>query len=549
MNEHERPQPQNLAAEEGVLGAIMLAGTTEAGAKIIDALRATGLEPDDFYRPSHGLIYETALALVERGEPTDAVSLADALEGDRLDEAGGNERLHELAALVPATANAPHYATIVVKEAERRRLAEAGRTLQAAAENGALDDTLRERVTRALESRRTRRAESVEFLAVEEFVARVEPQAKPLAIDADGGTVLPATGLAMVYGTGGAGKTTLWLDAAMHLTAGIDWLDGCVRPVRKLRVGWIENEGPREEFRRKLERKHAAWKGRIKRGRLLVFDRPWSKFDLRRDEHRSELARVVAEHDVDLLIVGPLHRLGMEGGGTPDEVRAFTALIEAVQERCLRPVLFVVIHHDNRAGQVSGAWEGVPDLLVHVQGQGNGRLRVFWQKARWSAALHATGLNLAWAEGEGFAVEEKPELDEEAIAEAIVAAISDEPGIGWTKVAERTPGIRDTRRREVRDGLLQARRIVNVVKDESGERAALNHCPPKRPASLYRADDPTIRHLRPEPDADGTQIASDRGEGEEVHLRPASRPKGTQDAGTQFVTPRIGHDAAEEAEH
>jgi hypothetical protein len=455
-----RPDPQNLDAEESVLGAIMLSATPDAGAKIIDALRATGLEPDDFYRPSHGLIYATALALVDRREPTDAVSLADALDG-RLDEAGGKERLHELAALVPATANAPHYATIVVKEAQRRRLAESVRRLQAALQNGALTDDLREEARRSLEPRRTRRAESVEFLTVEEFVARVEPQAEPLAIDADGGTVLPATGLAMVYGTGGAGKTTLWLDAAMHLTAGIDWLDGCVRPVRKLRVGWIENEGPREEFRRKLERKHAAWRGRIKRGRLLVFDRPWSKFDLRRDEHRSELARVVAEHDLDLLIVGPLHRLGMQGGGTPDEVRAFTALIEAVQERCPRPVLFVVIHHDNRAGQVSGAWEGVPDLLVHVQGRGHGRLRVLWQKARWSAALHATGLDLIWAEGEGFQQAEAEQSRPERVWDNIAAYVLEHGGCAWNEVAEAVSGERKYLMRR-RDAMLTEGLIVNA---------------------------------------------------------------------------------------
>ncbi len=109
------------------------------------------------------------------------------------------------------------------------------------------------------------------------------------------------------------------------------------------------------------------------------------------------------------MIVGPLTRLGMEGGGTPDDVRAFVRYLEDVQARAGRPVSIVVLHHENRAGQISGAWEGVPDLLVHVQAQGNGHTRVYWQKSRWSSALHGTSTVLAWDAHEGFVVEDKPD--------------------------------------------------------------------------------------------------------------------------------------------
>jgi AAA domain/DnaB-like helicase N terminal domain len=547
----ERPAPQNLAAEESVLGAIMLAGHDgpEPGAAVIAKIQATGLAPDDFYyRDRHGLVYEAALAVAERGEPPHALAVEHELRARRkLTVVGGIAHLHELAALVPATANAASYARLVVEAAERREEVNVAFALRVAAENGGLpaDPDLRERLAR-LGQRRSRVGDAVEFVTFEQFVARPELQAEPLVIDADGGTVLAATGIAMVYGNGGAGKTTLWLDGAMHFAAGVEWLDGQVRPVRKLRVAWIENEGPREEFRRKLDRKLALWRSRVKRDRLRVLDRPWSRYDLRRDDHRDALARVVRDAAVDLLVVGPLHRLGMEGGGTPDEIRAFTELVEDVQRRCGRPVLFVIIHHENRAGQVSGAWEAVPDLLVHVQGQGHGRLRVFWQKARWSSLLHATALNLTWAEGEGFAVEERDELNDDAIAEQIVEAISADPGKGWTRVVERTPGMRDTRRRAVRDQLLRAGKIVNVVKDDSGQQVRLDHCPERRQAHLYLAGDPTIGHLRPGRDADGTQSAAAGGEGATADLRPASLPIGDAAAGPQSFTPltSLGGDAS-----
>src|ERR1700758_5216537 len=99
--------PQNLEAEESVLGAMMISpGAIGAVSEILDA--------GDFYRESHAKVYRAALALYAKGEPVDAITLVDALgERGELDDVGGRPRIHELAALVPATANAAHYARIV----------------------------------------------------------------------------------------------------------------------------------------------------------------------------------------------------------------------------------------------------------------------------------------------------------------------------------------------------------------------------------------------------------------------------------------------------
>ena len=113
-----------------------------------------------------------------------------------------------------------------------------------------------------------------EYVTLEEFVAVDEPGAEPLAASSDGGSVIPAGGLVVFYGGGGAGKTTALVDAMMHLAAGIPWL-GLVKPTRPLTVVWIENEGPRPEFRKKLGAKLAAWLGgsthnRIRHGSRLA---------------------------------------------------------------------------------------------------------------------------------------------------------------------------------------------------------------------------------------------------------------------------------------
>src|SRR5580765_8164745 len=115
--------PQNLEAEESVLGAMMLSpGAIGAVSEILDA--------SDFYRESHARIYRAALGLYAKGEPVDAITLVDELEErGELEEAGGRVRLHELAALVPATANAAHYARIVREMATLRGLIAAGQEI------------------------------------------------------------------------------------------------------------------------------------------------------------------------------------------------------------------------------------------------------------------------------------------------------------------------------------------------------------------------------------------------------------------------------------
>ena len=114
--------PQNLDAEESVLGAMMLSpGAIGAVSEVLDG------DGRDFYRESHAKIYKAALALYGKGEPVDAITLVDELDerGD-LEAVGGSARVHELATLVPASANARHYAQIVHETAILRGLIQAG---------------------------------------------------------------------------------------------------------------------------------------------------------------------------------------------------------------------------------------------------------------------------------------------------------------------------------------------------------------------------------------------------------------------------------------
>lgn len=117
---YDRTPPQDVAAEQSVLGGMML--SKDAIADVVEQLRGT-----DFYRPAHEAIYDAILDLYGRGEPADAVTVADELtkRGD-MTRIGGAPYLHTLISAVPTAANAGYYARIVRERAVLRRLVEAG---------------------------------------------------------------------------------------------------------------------------------------------------------------------------------------------------------------------------------------------------------------------------------------------------------------------------------------------------------------------------------------------------------------------------------------
>ena len=111
-----RVPPNNLRAEESVLGAMLL--SREAIAEVVEIL-----EPDHFYKPAHGHLYEAIMSLYSSGEPVDAVTVADELKrAGMLDEIGGPAVLLDFQATTPAISNAFHYAKIVEEHALLRRM-------------------------------------------------------------------------------------------------------------------------------------------------------------------------------------------------------------------------------------------------------------------------------------------------------------------------------------------------------------------------------------------------------------------------------------------
>src|SRR5713101_2084112 len=115
----KRVPPQNIEAEQSVLGAILL--DNDAINQTIEILTA-----EDFYRESHREIFRSMVALDDRSQPVDAITLTEALRTKgALEMVGGPGYIAELAATVPTAANVAHYARIVREKAVLRSLASA----------------------------------------------------------------------------------------------------------------------------------------------------------------------------------------------------------------------------------------------------------------------------------------------------------------------------------------------------------------------------------------------------------------------------------------
>ena len=313
------------------------------------------------------------------------------------------------------------------------------------------------------------------FVPAHEFASVDEPSADMLiGYDADDAAAV-AGGTVVNYGAGGAGKTTLTLDLCLHMATGTDWL-GLTVP-RTVKIAIVENDGPRGRFRRKVRAKLAAWTGDPPGDRLVVLDEPWGRVKLAREDHREAIADYLRTHEVDVLLAGPIVSLGMIGGGTPDEVSAFEAHLFALRALLDRPLAVWLIHHQNVRGQISGAWDRVPDTLVRLVATGNGQTRLVWQKARDSSTLHGITWKLKWTPGSSFEIDDTPDVTEEDIAAGILAAVLANPGASWNKVDKAVKG-NATTKREVRDRLVADGQLVNRGKGKT--------------FALYPRDDETV---------------------------------------------------------
>jgi hypothetical protein len=277
------------------------------------------------------------------------------------------------------------------------------------------------------------------FVPFREFTKHPFPDAEPL-LGKRGAIYLARGSLLIVYGGDGAAKSTWTIDAIAHLASGRDWLGIPVpRPVRCL---LIENEGPGALTRFKLEAKAASWDGPDFTDNLDVFTEPWGAFTFADEVARKLLTDYCDERSIDVVMANPTLELGVAGSGRPEETSEFVGWLKECGLDDRRA--FWLLHHLNKAGQISGDWGRHPDTKVLLQRDGNRqRTKLDWQKTRWATLdPEQKAVMLDWiVETEGYEV--KP-LDtgasDELLVERLVAYLRDHPATATKHVCKAVEG-------------------------------------------------------------------------------------------------------------
>ena len=121
MNEmwQDNVPPQDIEAEQAVLGAIFL----DADA-LVEAMAV--IEPQDFYRRAHQIVFRSMIALNDRNENIDIITLKSQIESENtLEDVGGISYLTELSQVTPTASGVAHYAKIVKDKSTLRELIQA----------------------------------------------------------------------------------------------------------------------------------------------------------------------------------------------------------------------------------------------------------------------------------------------------------------------------------------------------------------------------------------------------------------------------------------
>ncbi len=325
----EKLLPQNIEAESGVLGSIII--DPEAIMQVADFLTA-----EDFYRDAHRTIYETIVQLYEQREPADFITICDELERkNKLEDIGGASYITSLINQVPTSGNIEYYGRIVERTAILRRLIHAAGQIAATAyEEGDADAALdtAEKLIFGITQRHARSDFSMLRDLLSDYMNKLdqlhERRGSIVGVptgftDLDrltGG--LQKSDLIILAARPAVGKTSLCLSLAHNATvkykqsvaifslemskeqlvqrllsmdAGIDQ--------QRLRTGWIEDD----EWERIIDGME-----RLAEANIWIDDTA----GISTMEMRSKARRLKAEHGVDLIIVDYLQLMQSTAAGS-----------------------------------------------------------------------------------------------------------------------------------------------------------------------------------------------------------------------------------------
>lgn len=329
--------PQDLDAERSVLAAMMLGPEAIAAAREI-------VDEKAFYRVAHRRMFTAMLAIHDRGERTDSITLAHQLRHDgHLEECGGPAAIAHILEYATTTANTREHAKILRDKQARRAARKIASDFVRAVENPTSD--LEEVATLAIEQLGRARDHRTVDARADQLLSQSVTGAQLLAEDLPpiprlvGNGILVAGGTGIIVGRGGIGKTRLTLQLMRSMATAAPWVNF---EVAHGRAGLIEMEMPRVEVQgmiRSLVEGPAA-----EQFEFLI--QPTGMGKLTDQRTADTIARWCEKKKLSLAILDALHHFQ---GGDEKEAQAADALIERaiwIGQRTGCTILFP--HHENK---------------------------------------------------------------------------------------------------------------------------------------------------------------------------------------------------------
>lgn len=354
----DRTPPQDIAAEQSVLGGMLL--SKDAIADVVEQLRGP-----DFYRPAHELVYDAILDLYGRGEPADAVTVAAELtKRGEISRIGGAPYLHTLISMVPTAANAGYYARIVRERAVLRRLVEAGtRIVQLgyAADGGDVEDIVNSAQAEVYAV--TDRKSSEDYLPIADIINGTMEEIEAAGHRGEGMIGVPTGFIELDRLTNGLhpgqmivvaarpaiGKSTLAADfvrsaAIKHQQTSVVFSLEMSRNELTMRMLSAEAQVPLQNMRKGTMRdedwqKLAATMGRLSQAPLFIDDSP----NMSLMEIRAKCRRLKQRHNLKLVVIDYLQLMssGKRVESRQQEVSEFSRALKLLAKELEVPVIAI----------------------------------------------------------------------------------------------------------------------------------------------------------------------------------------------------------------
>jgi hypothetical protein len=352
--------------------------------KGIDALHAS-----DFYRPTHQEVFDALVAMSDRDEPIDLVTLQEELRRRcKLDDCGGTEYLMSLVNSVPTAANVEYYAKIVKQKSVLRNLISAGTQIIGLATNEEEEIAgTTERAEQILAAALGHNADPTNLLKLEELLCG---PVKPVEWTVS--HLIPRQGITLVTGDPGVGKSWAVIGLAYSVVGGIAFLDHYA--VQQCPVLIYDTEHGEEELQRRTRR---VYEGFVYEDRNFPCTAPLyvapESFKLNTSADFKRQARVIAQYEIGLVICDPLVHCLPDGAdeNSSRDVAGFFEKVRKLQAQV--NCSFVFVHHtrkqsanaSNTPSQMirgSSAINGILDSHIALRSLKNGPILVEHAKSR-----------------------------------------------------------------------------------------------------------------------------------------------------------------------